>query len=48
MVHFELDKSALSFYDGCRHDWVAEPGEFQVLIGSSVSNIRLTGSFVIK
>ncbi|MCU0501987.1 MAG: glycoside hydrolase family 3 C-terminal domain-containing protein [Anaerolineae bacterium] len=39
-VRFELDSRALSFYDPERKAWVAEPGDFEVLIGSSSRDIR--------
>lgn len=45
---FELDKSALSFYDIVSKDWVAEKGKFKVLIGSSSKDIRLSGEFTLK
>ncbi len=44
-VHFSLGKSALSFYNTATHAWVAEPGEFEVLVGASSRDIRLKGSF---
>jgi beta-glucosidase len=44
-VSFTLDKSALSFYDVANNRWYAEPGIFQVQIGSNSRDIRLTGSF---
>ncbi len=44
-VTFALDQRALSFYDPRRKGWVAEPGEFLVLVGSSSRDIRLKGSF---
>ncbi|MDZ7291900.1 MAG: glycoside hydrolase family 3 C-terminal domain-containing protein [candidate division KSB1 bacterium] len=47
-VNFELDESALSFYDPNQRAWVAEPGEFQVLIGSSSRHIRFQQSFYLK
>ena len=47
-VAFTLDKSALSFFDPKRNDWVAEPGAFQVLIGASSRDIRLTGGFTLE
>ena len=45
-VKFELDKTALSFYDPSKKGWVVEPGKFEVLIGSSSRDIRLKGGFV--
>jgi beta-glucosidase len=47
-ISFELDKSALSFYDIISKDWIAEKGKFKVLIGSSSKDIRLTGEFTLK
>lgn len=46
-VSFRLDKRAMSFYDVKKKDWVAEPGEFEVLIGSSSQDIRLKGKFTL-
>ena len=42
-VRFQLDERALSFYDTTAHRWVAEPGDFNVLVGSSSRDIRLKG-----
>lgn len=47
-VHFTLGKRDLSFYDPDRQEWVAEPGGFEVLVGSSSRDIRATGSFALK
>jgi beta-glucosidase len=44
-VSFALDKSALSYYSTTRHEWVAEPGTFEVLVGASSRDIRLSGRF---
>jgi beta-glucosidase len=44
-VGFTLGEDALSFYDPSRKQWVAEAGEFKVLIGSSSRDIRARGSF---
>jgi beta-glucosidase len=40
-VTFDLDKSALSFYDEKNSCWKAEKGAFNILIGSSSRDIRL-------
>lgn len=39
-VTFTINKSALSFFDDKKHDWVAEPGDFQALTGSSSADIK--------
>jgi beta-glucosidase len=46
-VTFTLDERTLSFYDPHRKAWIAEPGEFQVLVGSSSRDIRLKGRFTL-
>lgn len=46
-VTFELNARALSFYDPSRKQWIAEPGEFEVLIGSSSRNIRAKVKFTL-
>lgn len=47
-ILFDLGKEDLSFYDPSQGDWVAEPGEFEVLIGSSSRDIRAKGSFYLS
>jgi beta-glucosidase len=44
-VTFILDREALSFYDPGRAQWIAEPGEFEVLVGSSSRDLRLKARF---
>ena len=44
-VTFTLDKETLSYYDPKSKRWVAEAGEFQVLVGSSSRDIHLVESF---
>lgn len=44
-VVLSLDKRSLSAYDERLHAWVCEPGEFQVMIGTSAEEIALTDSF---
>ena len=47
-IEFELNERALSFYNPDRKQWVAEPGVFEVLIGSSSRDIRLKAKFELK
>ncbi|MEN8122746.1 MAG: glycoside hydrolase family 3 C-terminal domain-containing protein [Bacteroidota bacterium] len=47
-VTFKIDKSHLSFYDVDSKKWVAEPGEFEILIGASSKDIRLKEIFILK
>ena len=47
-VTWILDKSALSFYDVGKKGWAAEPGKFNVLVGSSSRDIRLKGTFELE
>ncbi len=44
-VSFDLGPEALSFYDVAKHEWVAEPGAFEMLVGRSSRDIQLRGSF---
>jgi len=47
-VDFKLDKNALSFYSEKNNKWVAEPGKFKILIGSSSRDIKLTKEFELR
>lgn len=39
-VKIELDRRALSFYDPEKHEWTAEKGDFDILVGSASDDIR--------
>ena len=39
-VHFDLNERAFAFYDSALWRWVVEPGEFEILVGSSSHDIR--------
>lgn len=44
-ITFELGHDALAFYDISTGSWLAEPGEFEVMVGSSSEDIRAKGIF---
>lgn len=39
-VSFTISKEDLSFFDDIRHEWVAEPGNFEVIVAASAVDIR--------
>ncbi|MDR2950098.1 MAG: glycoside hydrolase family 3 C-terminal domain-containing protein [Prevotella sp.] len=47
-VTFTIDKTALSFFDDKKHDWVAESGDFEALIGVSATDIKSKIGFKLK
>lgn len=47
-VSITVDKAALSFFDDKKHEWVAEPGDFEALIGASSANIKTKTAFKLK
>ena len=46
-VSIPLDRSAFAFYDPERRAWVAERGDFRVMVGASSRDIRLEGVFAL-
>jgi beta-glucosidase len=44
-VTLTLNRRAFYFYDVQKKDWVAEPGDFTILVGGSSDNIQLRGKF---
>lgn len=44
-VEITLTQRDLSFWDITTKDWKAEQGEFELMIGNSLDNIKLTSSF---
>jgi len=46
-VCIQLDESAFSFYDQLRNRWTVEPGEFNIMAGSSSGDIRLSEKIVL-
>jgi len=47
-VSITLDKRAFSFYDVKTRLWIAEPGEYKILVGASSKAIRLKRRFELK
>ncbi len=44
-VRFALTQDDLAYYDEAAGGWTVEPGEFEVLVGRSAQDIRLSGRF---
>jgi len=44
-ISISLNTRDLSFWDVNTNDWLAEAGKFEVMLGSSLSDIRLTAEF---
>ena len=47
-VTLSINKEALSFFDAEKHQWVAEPAEFEALFGNSSDNIKTKVKFTLK
>ncbi len=47
-VQFSLGRDALSYWSPAKKEWVAEPGQFEVQVGSSSRDIRLRGTLELK
>jgi beta-glucosidase len=47
-VKVSLNRRAFSYYDVNKKDWVAEPGDFGILVGASSAQIELTGKVALK
>jgi beta-glucosidase len=47
-VQITLDRRALSYFDEAAQQWKAEPGDFEVLVGSSAQHIELRGKLSLK
>jgi len=48
MIEFEIAAQSLSFFDPVKKSWIAESGDFELLIGSSSEDIRLQGKFKLE
>ena len=47
-VSFTINKEALQFFDDTKHQWVAEPGKFEVLLGAASDDIKGKIAFDLK
>lgn len=47
-VTFQITADALRYFDTDRHDWICEPGVFEVLIGASAGDIRTKVPFTLS
>ncbi|NIO18041.1 hypothetical protein GTN42_01145, partial [bacterium] len=41
-------RDAFAFFSPVQKRWVVEPGEFELLVGSSSRDIRLTNKIIIE
>jgi beta-glucosidase len=46
-IEFTLTKEAFAFYDVKSKDWAVEPGEFEILVGSSSRDIKEKGKIIL-
>ena len=46
-VTLSIARDALAYYDDLAHMWVAEAGEFEVLVGASSQDIRASARFAL-
>ncbi len=47
VVRLNLDARAMAFYDVTKKQWVVEPGQFKIMIGSSSRDIRVSADFEV-
>ena len=47
-VTFNLDWEDLANWDATARGWIVTPGQFQVLVGASSRDLRLTGAFTVS
>jgi beta-glucosidase len=47
-VTLSMNRRAFSYYDVDKKDWTADPGKFDILVGSSSEKIQLQGAFTLE
>ena len=47
-VTFTLDREAFWYFDVAKNSWTTEPGEFEILVGASSRDIRLSGTVMLE
>jgi len=47
-VSVALGQNAFAFYDPEKQSWIAEKGDFRILVGSSSRDIRLSGDYKLN
>ena len=48
VLKFTLGTDDLAFFDAVKHEWVAEPGVYRVLVGASSADIRAEAEFELR
>ena len=48
VVSFELNRNSLAFYNAKEKKWIVEPGQFEIIVGSSSKDIRLKDIFELR
>lgn len=46
-ISIKLDKEAFAFYDVNSHSFIVEPGEFEIMVGSSSADLPLKGNVTL-
>jgi beta-glucosidase len=47
-VSFQLTRRDFAYYDTFRHDWVVNPGKFEILVGSSSQDLPLRETITLE
>ena len=47
-VNIQLDFRAFAYYHPAHHQWITEDGDFDILVGASVADIRASASAVLQ